>query len=590
MNPIVAIHRLCRLFTLRCFRACWQALLLCVGLSLPATVLGKEVRFEVTGVRGEVQDNVENYLAALPSFQADRLIYRRKQILAEVTKGLQAVGYYSAHIELSQDEHDKGKLLVAIEPDKPITIRSLQVSLQGDALNDKVFDRLLQTLPLKQGDVLHHGKYEDIKSSLTSRALARGYFDAEMVRSTIKVYPKEYVADVLIEFSSGHRYRFGGVNIEGVTESQRLIKPLLTFKPGDPYVAQKLATFSQSLSETRYFRQVDVHPVLKQSKDYRVPIYVGLEPKSNNLVETGIGFSTDEGLRAQLNWEKPWLNQYGHSFNAQLKVSASQQDIKFNYRIPGKDPINDYYNLQTGYENKELNDTKSKLSQAGLHYWTKKLGDWERDYFVRLEYEDYVQGLSSGTSLLLIPGVSLSRLRIDRGLDPEWGDRLIFSSEFSQPAWGSDLGFTRLRARAKWLRTPWEGARITSRLEQGWIGGENLDNMPASLRFFAGGDQSVRGFGYETISPTDASGQLTGARYLTTGSLEYAHPVAEKWRLATFVDAGTATNDYLDPIKVGSGLGVRWISPLGPIRFDLAFGVSETHVPWRLHFGLGAEL
>lgn len=72
--------------------------------------------------------------------------------------------------------------------------------------------------------------------------------------------------------------------------------------------------------------------------------------------------------------------------------------------------------------------------------------------------------------------------------------------------------------------------------------------------------------------------------------MEYAHPVAEKWRLATFVDAGTATNTYSDPIKVGTGMGVRWLSPLGPIRFDLAFGVSETHVPWRLHFGLGAEL
>ena len=114
--------------------------------------------------------------------------------------------------------------------------------------------------------------------------------------------------------------------------------------------------------------------------------------------------------------------------------------------------------------------------------------------------------------------------------------------------------------------------------------------MPASLRFFAGGDQSIRGFGYQTISPVDASGKLTGARYLTTGSLEYDHPVAEKWRLATFVDAGTATNDYLDPIKVGTGLGIRWISPLGPIRFDLAFGVSEVQIPWRLHFGLGAEL
>ncbi len=590
MDSIIASNRLCRIAHYLCFPLWGRILLLCLGMGLPPPLLAKEVRFDVSGVKGEVRENVESYLAALPSFQADRLHYRRKQIVEAVTKGLQAMGYYSARIELSQDEQDKGKLQVNIDLDKPVLIRSLKVVLWGDALNDKVFERLLKTLPLKQGEVLHHGKYEEIKSNLTNRALARGYFDAEMVRSTIKVYPKEYAADVFIEFSTGHRYRFGEVNIVGVTESQRLIQPLLTFKPGDPYIAQKLATFSQSLSETRYFRQVDVHPMLKQSKDYRVPIHVGLEPKSNNLVEVGVGFSTDEGVRAQLNWEKPWLNQYGHSLNAQIKISTSQPAVTFNYRIPGKDPNNDYYNLQSSYQVKDTNDTYSKLSQVGVHYWTKKLGDWERDYFVRLEYEDYEQGLSHGNSLLLIPGVTLSRLRVDRGLDPEWGDRLILSSEFSQPAWGSDVGFTRLRARSKWVRTPWEGARFSSRVEQGWIGGESLDQIPASLRFFAGGDQSVRGFGYETISPTDASGQLTGARYLTTGSLEYGHPVAPKWRLATFVDAGTATNDYRDPIKVGTGLGVRWISPLGPIRFDLGFGVSEVHVPWRLHFGLGADL
>ena len=122
-----------------------------------------------------------------------------------------------------------------------------------------------------------------------------------------------------------------------------------------------MAAFSQSLSETKYFREVDVHPLLKDVKNYTVPIYVGLKPKSNNLVEVGLGYATDEGVRAQLNWEKPWLNEYGHSLNAQFKVSMVQQNITFNYRIPGKDPINDYYNLQTSYENTELNDTKSKL-------------------------------------------------------------------------------------------------------------------------------------------------------------------------------------------------------------------------------------
>ena len=562
----------------------WSSLLIC------SVAQAKDLKYRVTGIGGELQDNVEIYLEALPGIPAGRLEYRRDKIIAAVQKGLQALGYYNARIQLHEDEKDPGFLDVEITRGKPVVIRELKLTLWGDALNDESFSRYVANLPLKVGDVLNHGKYEAIKSGLQSRALNRGYFYAELVASVVKVYKEQNEAEINIEFSSGHRYRFGAVKIEGVQQSQKLIRPLIPFKEGDEYQAQLLANLSQSLSETRYFRQVDVRPLIDKSDNYRVPIYVGLEPKSDNLVETGIGYSTDEGPRLQLNWEKPWLNEYGHSFTSQFKVSQPVQQLNFNYRIPGEDPINDYYNLQTGYEGKHLNDTQSSKLQAGVHYWTKLIGSWERDYFFRVEYEDFTQGLSSGNSILLLPGVSLNRLRVDKGVDPEWGDRVMLTSEFSQQTWGSDLNFTRLWGRTKWLRTPWEGARLVARVEQGAIIGASLDGIPPSLRFFAGGDQSIRGYGFETISPVDASGQLTGARYVTTASIEYAHPVAEKWRLATFVDAGTATNNYQDPLKVGTGLGLRWLSPLGPIRIDLAFGVSETQIPWRIHFGLGSEL
>ncbi len=550
----------------------------------------KDVHFDVSGISGDLRENVEIHLSSLPGIKAGRLDYRRDKIIDTVRHGLQAMGYYGARIGLEQDSKDPTLLHVLVKVGEPVRVRSLVVTLDGDAQHDTAYLSFLKKLPLKIGDVLHHGHYEEIKTGLQSRALNRGYFDAKMVSSDVKVYPQERLADVQIRFDSGRRYRFGVVQIEGVTQSQRLIKPLIPFHEGDPYQVQQLASLSQSLSETRYFRQVDVRPLLKQSHDYLVPIHIGLEPKSSNLMETGFGFSTDEGPRMQVNWEIPWLNDHGHSVTTQFKVSEPVQQLNFNYRIPGKDPINDYYNLPVTFERKDQNDTSSSKLESGVHYWTKLRGAWQRDYFVRALFEDYTQGSTSGNSLLLLPGVSLNRLMADKSLDPEWGQRILLTTEFSQRVWGSDLNFTRLWGRTKWIYTPWEGARVVTRFEQGVIWGAHVDNVPPSLRFFAGGDQSVRGFGFETLSPKDSSGSLTGARYVTVGSMEYAHPVAEKWRLATFVDAGTATNTYSDPIKVGTGMGVRWLSPLGPIRFDLAFGVSETHVPWRLHFGLGAEL
>ena len=133
------------------------------------------------------------------------------------------------------------------------------------------------------GDVLDHGKYEDLKSRLKRRALARGYFDAKFRIAEVRVYPDDYVADVRIEFASGRRYRFGEVDIEGITEKTRLVTPLISFRPGDPYRAIQLAELNQSLSETQYYQQVDVRAPSDEARDYRVPVHIRLVPKSHNL-------------------------------------------------------------------------------------------------------------------------------------------------------------------------------------------------------------------------------------------------------------------------------------------------------------------
>lgn len=161
---------------------------------------------------------------------------------------------------------------------------------------------------------------------------------------------------------------------------------------------------------------------------------------------------------------------------------------------------------------------------------------------------------------------------------------------FSDPTWGSDTRFVKVWGRTKWLRTYASKHRLIFRAEQGALLWGNLSEIPASQRFFTGGDQTVRGFGYESISPLDSSGQLSGALNVSVGSLEYNYQVAPKWRIATFVDTGTATNDYTDQWKIGAGIGGRWLTPVGQLRFDLAFGVSEEQVPYRLHFALGPEL
>ncbi|MGL5505051.1 MAG: autotransporter assembly complex protein TamA, partial [Aeromonas veronii] len=170
------------------------------------------------------------------------------------------------------------------------------------------------------------------------------------------------------------------------------------------------------------------------------------------------------------------------------------------------------------------------------------------------------------------------------------GDRQQLTLEFSDARWGSDISFMRVWGRSKWLRTLGDNHRFLMRAEQGAIIGDSFSLVPPSLRFFTGGDQTVRGFGYESISPTGPDGKLTGGRYTSVASLEYNYRFSEKWLGAMFVDGGTSTTDYSEPWKIGTGVGVRWVTPIGQVRLDLAVGVSEEDKPLRLHFALGPEL
>src|SRR5690606_9543527 len=116
---------------------------------------------------------------------------------------------------------------------------------------------------------------------------------------------------------------------------------------------------------------------------------------------------------------------------------------------------------------------------------------------------------------------------------------------------------------------------------------DEFSELPASLRFFAGGDQSVRGYRYNSLGPTDASGEVIGGRKLLVGSLEYEHRIRGGWSAAVFYDAGNALEDYGDSLARGAGFGVRWLSPIGQVRIDLASALSEDGNPWRLHLNIG---
>jgi translocation and assembly module TamA len=478
----------------------------------------------------------------------------------------------------------------------PITlIRKLSIKIDGEGAQDSEIQTLLSSFKLKQGNPLEHSTYENTKSELQSLALSRGYFDFEFEQNNIKVFESLNVADITIHINSGLRYKFADLRFGKDTRSRQLIKNLMPFKTGDYYQASQLGLLNQRLKQTQYFHHVIVRPLVAEALNYTVPIEVILTHKARDNFDVGLGVSSDVGARFTGKWKRPWVNKSGHSVGAEVFYSSPEQYVSVDYKVPLEDAFQNYLSYQAGYQAQNDNDTSShKWSISATRHWTVVDSDWQRSAFLRLEQETFIQGLETEqTTRLLTPGFTLSRLRSKGGLDISWGDKQSITTEFASKSLLSDINLFRITAASKWVRS-YGLHRFFWRAELGGVVTNNFEQVPSSLRFFTGGDQSVRGFDYKTLSPfeldSDGERELTGGQYLSVASFEYSYPVADSWRAAAFVDAGNASQDLFKDLAIGFGFGAIWYSPIGPVRLYLAKGKSDFGSTRYFHISMGPSL
>ncbi|ELY2495657.1 autotransporter assembly complex protein TamA [Cronobacter muytjensii] len=570
---------------------CWAALL------MASASTAAPVRLQVEGLSGALQKNVR---AQLSTIQVDEVTPDRRfraRVDDAIRNGLKALGYYEPTIDFELREPPPGGrrqvLLARVNPGEPVRIGATNVILRGGARDDKEYLALLKKRPAV-GTVLNHNDYDSFKKGLTSVALRRGYFDSEYKKSQLGVSVERRQAFWDIDYDSGTRYRFGDVTFAGSQIREEYLQNLVPFKKGDDYQSSDVAELSRRLSATGWFNSVVVAPEFEKSRKTKVlPLRGVVSPRIKNTVEVGAGYSTDVGPRLKANWRKPWINSYGHSLTTSTSISAPEQQLDFSYKMPLlKNPLEQYYLLQGGFKRTDLNDTEADSTTLAVsRYWDLSSG-WQRAINLRWSLDHFTQANVTHTTMLLYPGVMLSRTRSRGGLMPTWGDSQRYSIDYSDTAWGSDVDFVVLQAQNVWIRTLYDKHRFVARGNLGWIETNDFERVPPDLRFFAGGDRSIRGYKYKSISPEDDDGKLTGASKLATGSLEYQYNVTGKWWGAMFVDSGEAVNDIKQSnFKTGAGVGVRWQSPVGPIKLDFAVpvGDKEEH-GLQFYIGLGPEL
>lgn len=549
-----------------------------------------QVTLTLEGVSGAIKNNVEAHLTAINEKEYSTSLRFQSRLDGIINNALNALGYYHATIDY-QTSQDQQELIAHITLGEPVTIDTMEVKIDGEASTDEDFIQLIERSALKQGAVLNHGDYDALKSSIRNLALQKGYFKGDFTESRLEVAAELNRAFVRLHYASGIRYHFGETTVIGSQIEDNRVRSLQPYQMGDPYLVSKVGEYNQNLSNTDWFSSVFVEPDLTGLDDSReLPMKVTLAPQAKNQIETGIGYATDVELRGTLKWKKPWVNELGHSFDSSLQLSKPEQTITAGYQIPLENVLRDYYRIQYAMKNVDSRDTKSLESNLAIErHWVLD-NRWRRTLFLRYLLENYEQGLQDDAVHFLLPGISFSRTRVRGGNMPSWGDKQGITLEFGDPSLLSETRVFRVQGRTTWIRGLGENHRGIARLEAGANITDEFDKLSPSLRFFAGGDNNLRGYGYESISPKDESGALTGAKYIATSTLEYQYRLVGNWWVAAFVDYGDAFNETPD-WKAGTGVGVRWGSPVGPIRLDFAWGLdAEPGDEFRIHFTLGPDL
>jgi translocation and assembly module TamA len=561
----------------------------------------ERVRIEIDGLDKELRRNVLASLSLEDARDDKDLNEERIRRLhargeEEIATALQPFGYYRPDVQatLSRD----GATWVArydVDKGPPLEVTSLDVRVEGEGQGDPWFQRDVREFPLQKGEPLFHPDYEGGKQRFVDDAASHGYLDADFQTSEMRVDLDAYTADVVVHFTTGPRYRFGPVTFNQDFLDPDLLRGYVTFKQGEILDMDELLQMQNALADSPYFQRVEVLPRRDLAQGVEVPIEVNLTPSKHQRWSAGAGYGTDTGPRGTVALELRRINRKGHRGNVEVRGSQIEKSGQAQYQIPGAYPRTDVLTFSLGYSDLRTDTSESKSSLVGVGR-TQARGEWREALALNLQREDFEVGLDEGRSELLIPQSTWTRVRADDRISATHGDRVEFTLRGADESAGSNASVLQASAQGKLIRSFADRFRFITRLQVGHTETEQLRELPPTIRFFAGGDQSVRGYGFQDLGPLDEAGNVIGGEDLLTGSVELEYRFLEKWLflekwgIAVFYDTGNAMRSFSGSLEEGAGVGLRWVSPIGPIRADAAWALTEPGTPVRFHLTVGPDL
>jgi translocation and assembly module TamA len=570
---------------------------------------------QLDGVDGALRDavlaglEINQYARRDVTAAQVRRLYERAEDQARAA--LEPYGYYNASV--SGELREQGADYVAVlhvKAGEPVRVATLDIQLDGDADGQRAVQKALAAFAPSKGAVLDQAAYEKSKAAVQGALFGSGYLDAQLVTHQIEVTRATNRADIHLAWQVGARYRFGATRFDGGQFPDAFMDRYVPWREGDFYTQDQLLAFQQRLIDADYFAIAQVQPDIEHAHDGSVPITVMLAPAKRTIYTGGVFLGTDTGPGVRGGIERRWLNDHGHKLRLETLIAQRLSTALAQYQIPLAGPDNHTLNFGATFRNENTDTSTSRtfgLAATDSRLWH----GWTRTRGLKFLTGNFEVANITGSTTLLYPEAALTRKQADEPMFVRRGWSLTMAARAAQKGLLSDASFVQVSGDAKWIRGLGENGRFIARGSLGLTKTDSFDLLPPELRFFAGGDRSIRGYPFQTIgTPLPAAlvpqaqarcamkgsgcqDLIIGGKHLVVASAEYEYYFKPNWGIATFVDTGDAfssIHDYRQ--KIGVGFGARWRSPVGMIRVDLGFPVRDNKAPSsvELHIVIGPDL
>lgn len=561
---------------------------------LPALAMASPVlKFEVRGVGGAMQQNVISRLSIERNdlgnnISAAAIQGFSEQSLQAVRDALAPYGYYKPHVESVVQHHgDVWVVIYTIQPGQPVRVKKVDIIITGAGADNEKIRRQVKMFPLKVGDVFNSVVYTAARDKLFDVVANQGYVKAVSPQSKVTVNVDTSSAVVSLSLNTNERYYFGKITFNDNEYSPEFMRRFDLFDEHEPFSSNKLLEYQEDLNNSRYFKQAIVIPDIDGAKDAMIPMQASVVPINARRYAFGLGYGTFTGVRFTAGMNLKRLTNTGHSLDAQLKISSVLSGVALKYSIPGKNPLTEQWVMGANYQKFVPKNGYSNSESLAFGY-TRKMHHWSLATNMNYLWERYrVNDLPRRDSTLLYPNISLNYIKTDNIVQPSYGRSLNLMLQGASSDLLSSTSFLQGEVQGKLFMTPFSFAHIIVRGDIGYTVVNDLNDLPLSMRFFAGGMTTVRGYPDSSIGP---------GKYLGVASIEYRNHIAYDISGAVFYDVGTATNHIGGSsnqdggqLNRGAGVGLVYESVVGPIKLYVARAISKDGQPYQVEISMGPE-